>query len=145
MGLNIYDSEKVKEQYSRTEGLSTRISIHEKYSTNTMGISNWNFTIYEIKEGMKDNDLKSKDMKRFIEYGWLSAIPDVKLGRIPDFKFNFRDGVERCANLRQYSKVYEMSSEIAHSSPLLIYSSSCKKTTSIFTSVSTSSFISIGA
>ena len=76
----------------------------------------------KIKEGMKENDLKSKDMKRFIEYGWLSAIPDVKLGRIPDFKFNFRDGVERCANLRQYAKVYEMSSEIAHSSPLLIYS-----------------------
>ena len=36
--------------------------------------------------------------------------------------FNFRDGVERCAGLRDYSKVYEMSSEIAHSSPLLIYS-----------------------
>jgi hypothetical protein len=31
----------------------------------------------KIKEGMKENDLKSKDMKRFIEYGWLSAIPDV--------------------------------------------------------------------
>lgn len=76
----------------------------------------------EIKAGMKDNDLKSKDMKRFIEYGWLSAIPEVKEGKVEDFKFNFRDGVERCANLRQYSKTYEMSSEIAHSSPLLIYS-----------------------
>lgn len=76
----------------------------------------------EIKAGMKDNDLKSKDMKRFIEYGWLSAIPEVKEGKVEDFKFNFRDGVERCANLRQYAKVYEMSSEIAHSSPLLIYS-----------------------
>lgn len=76
----------------------------------------------EIKEGMKENDLKSKDMKRFIEYGWLSAIPEVKEGNVEDFKFNFRDGVERCAGLRKYAKVYEMSSEIAHSSPLLIYS-----------------------
>ncbi|MCQ2800057.1 MAG: DUF5677 domain-containing protein [Bacilli bacterium] len=76
----------------------------------------------EIKEGMKANDLKSKDMKRFIEYGWLAAIPEVKNGEVPDFKFNFRDGVERCAGLRNYAKVYEMSSEIAHSSPLLIYS-----------------------
>jgi len=76
----------------------------------------------EIKEGMRENNLKSKDMKRFIEYGWLSAIGDVKEGKIDDFKFNFRDGVERVAGLRQYSKVYEMSSEIAHSSPLLIYS-----------------------
>ena len=76
----------------------------------------------EIKEGMKQNDLKSKDMKRFIEYGWLAAIPEVKNGEVPEFKFNFRDGVERCAGLRNYAKVYEMSSEIAHSSPLLIYS-----------------------
>lgn len=76
----------------------------------------------EIKEGMKANDLKSKDMKRFIEYGWLAAIPEVKNGEVEDFKFNFRDGVERCAGLRNYAKVYEMSSEIAHSSPLLIYS-----------------------
>ena len=73
-----------------------------------------------IKEGMRKADLKSKDMKRFIEYGWLLTIPEVN--QIPDFKLNFRDGVERVADLRQYAKVYEMSSEIAHSSPLLIYS-----------------------
>lgn len=76
----------------------------------------------EIKEGMRQNGLKSKDMKRYIEYGWLTAIPEVKEGKVPDFKLNFRDGVERMAELREYSSVYEMSSEIAHSSPLLIYS-----------------------
>lgn len=74
----------------------------------------------EIKEGMKEVGLKSKDMKRYIEYGWLLGIKDVM--NVPDFKFNFRDGVERCAGLKDYSKIYEMSSEIAHSSPLLIYS-----------------------
>jgi hypothetical protein len=42
--------------------------------------------------------------------------------QVEGFKFNFRDGVERCAGLSNYSKNYEMSSEIAHSSPLLIYS-----------------------
>ncbi len=77
-------------------------------------------TFLEIKEGMKKVDLKSKDMKRYIEYGWLYAVPNIE--QVPDFKLNFRDGVERLADLRQYSKVYEMSSEIAHSSPLLIYS-----------------------
>lgn len=77
-------------------------------------------TFVEIKEGMKSIGLKSKDMKRYIEYGWLLGIPNVM--ETPDFKFNFRDGVERCAGLRAYSKVYEWSSEIAHSSPLLIYS-----------------------
>jgi len=73
-----------------------------------------------IKEEMKELGLKSKDMKRFIEYGWLKSVKG--LLENPDFKFNFRDGVERAAGLTSYSKVYEMSSEIAHSSPLLIYS-----------------------
>lgn len=77
-------------------------------------------TFVKIKEGMKKASLKSKDMKRFIEYGWLLAIDHVSEN--PDFKLNFRDGVERTAELRNYAKVYEMSSEIAHSSPLLIYS-----------------------
>ena len=74
----------------------------------------------EIKEKMRKADLKSKDMKRFIEYGWLLAID--KVTEIEGFKLNFRDGVQRVAGLSNYSKVYEMSSEIAHSSPLLIYS-----------------------
>ena len=77
-------------------------------------------TFAKIKEEMRGYGLKSKDLKRYIEYGWLLAIPDVE--KIEGFKLNFRDGVERVAGLRRYSKVYEMSSEIAHSSPLLIYS-----------------------
>lgn len=74
----------------------------------------------DIKEEMRRYDLKSKDTKRFIEYGWLTGIKDV--AKIENFKFNFRDGIERVANLSSYSDTYEMSSEIAHSSPLLIYS-----------------------
>ena len=73
----------------------------------------------EIKGEMKKFDLKSKDMKRFIEYGWLYAV-SVPEGE--EIKLNFRDGVEKLAGLPNYAKVYEMSSEIAHSSPLLIYS-----------------------
>ncbi len=73
----------------------------------------------EIKSEMKKFDLKSKDMKRFIEYGWLYALPAPEGQEI---KLNFRDGVEKMAGLSNYAKVYEMSSEIAHSSPLLIYS-----------------------
>lgn len=74
----------------------------------------------KIKAEMKDLDLKSKDMKKFIEYGWLSKIPNYN--ESPNFKFNFRDGVEQLAGLSNYSHTYEMASEIAHSSPLLIYS-----------------------
>ena len=69
---------------------------------------------------MKEVDLKSKDMKRFIEYGWLLGVPDVM--KVEGFKFNFRDGVERISGLTQYRSAYEVTSEIAHSSPILIYS-----------------------
>lgn len=74
----------------------------------------------KIKEEMRTFDLKSKDMKRYIEYGWLMVIPSLEDDE--PLKLNFRDGVERLAGLKAYSPVYEMSSEIAHSSPLLIYS-----------------------
>lgn len=76
----------------------------------------------QIKDEMKALSLKSKDMKKYIEYGWLTAISNYQ--EVEQFKFNFRDGVERLAGLSQYSKTYEMASEIAHSSPVLIYSKS---------------------
>ena len=75
----------------------------------------------EIKSKMKKYDLKSKDTKKFIEYGYLFDIPEKTLN--VDFKLNFRDGVQKLAGLEKYSKVYELSSEVAHSSPLLIFSS----------------------
>ena len=74
----------------------------------------------QLKEDMKKHDLKSKDMKKFIEYGWLLSIPDVD--KIDNFKLNFRDGVETLAGLHAYSDIYMTSSEILHGSPLLIYS-----------------------
>ena len=73
-----------------------------------------------IKEGMRAHGLKSKDMKRFIEYGWMMDLHFAKEDE--GFKLNFRDGVERLAGLGSLRKEYETSSEIAHSSPLLIYS-----------------------
>lgn len=75
----------------------------------------------EIKSAMKKLDLKSKDMKKYIEYGWLYACP--KTNDIDNFALNFRDGLERVAELDMYYERYSLSSEIVHSTPLLIYSS----------------------
>ena len=86
----------------------------------------------EIKDKLRTHNLKSKDMKKFIEYGYLFAIPEKEFEK--DFKLNFRDGVEKLAGLSQYSSLYEYSSEIAHSSPLMIYSN--EKTLSHLTLVS---------
>ena len=42
----------VKSQYASSANLSTRISIHAKYSTNKQGFGNWIATHYPISEGM---------------------------------------------------------------------------------------------
>lgn len=72
-----------------------------------------------IKEEMRKLGLKSKDTKRFIEYGWLRYVPDLDKNEL---KLNFRDGMETIAGLKEYNKMYQMASEVNHSSPLLIYS-----------------------
>lgn len=74
----------------------------------------------QIKSEMKEHDLKSKDMKKYIEYGYLYSAKEQS--EDTPLKLNFRDGVEKLAGLSNYSKVYEMASEIAHSSPLLLFS-----------------------
>ncbi len=110
----IKNGEKMFKAYFRhiTYALAYRGQIPSKEETDKIFL--------EIKENMKKHDLKSKDMKKYIEYGYLFSNENLKLNE--DFKLNFRDGVEKVAGLSKYSKVYEMSSEISHSSPLLLYS-----------------------
>jgi SAM-dependent methyltransferase len=47
------DAKAVKEQYCNSANLSTRISIHEKYSVNKLGFGNWLYQQYEFKEKMR--------------------------------------------------------------------------------------------
>ncbi len=50
--MNKMDDERiVEQQYSTSGNLESRISLHEKYSTNKYGWFNWLFTNYEIKPG----------------------------------------------------------------------------------------------
>ena len=74
---------------------------------------------YSMKDEMREYGLKSKDIRKYIEYGWLYQIVDKE---DESFKLNFRDGLQKLAGLSSYSKRYEISSEIIHSTPLLIYS-----------------------
>jgi hypothetical protein len=39
-----------KKQYETTANLKTRISLHEKYSTNKLGFGNWLFNNYQFGE-----------------------------------------------------------------------------------------------
>ena len=74
----------------------------------------------DMKAEMAQLNLKSKDIKKYIEYGWLYEIPGVK--EDPEFKLNFRDGLEKLAGLEVYADRYELSSETVHVTPMLIYS-----------------------
>ncbi len=49
--LNQYKA--VQEQYKTADHLNTRISIHEKYSTNKLGFGNWLFSHYDISPNNK--------------------------------------------------------------------------------------------
>lgn len=98
---------------------------HMNYSIayrNGLGTKDETDKIFEqIKNEMKSYDLKSKDIKKYIEYGWLYSTKEYKEHN--DIKLNFRNGLETLAGLQGYSKLYEQTSEIVHSTPMLIYSS----------------------
>ena len=49
----INDTSVVKQQYAKASNLNTRISIHDKYSTNKMGFGNWIVSNYKIDKGMR--------------------------------------------------------------------------------------------
>lgn len=74
----------------------------------------------ELKSEMKAHGLKSKDMKKFIEYGWLYACKDYH-EEDNSYKLNFRDGLQKTAGLSKYNIWYETASELAHSSPIFFY------------------------
>ena len=49
---NLNDTVVVKQQYATPKNLNTRISIHDKYSTNKMGFGNWIVSNYRLEKGM---------------------------------------------------------------------------------------------
>lgn len=50
---DINDKKVVEKQYATSANLNTRISIHDKYSTNKQGFGNWIYSHYEIKDGAR--------------------------------------------------------------------------------------------
>jgi len=101
------------ERYLRhmTYGIAYKNGIHSKEETDAIFV--------EIKEGMALHGLKSKDMKKYIEYGWLYAIEEFNSD--PLYKLNFKDGLEKISGVKGYEEAYNVSSEIVHATPMLIY------------------------
>lgn len=101
-----------------------RYLIHMQYGivfkNNDQSNEHGNQIFADMKKEMQTLGLKSKDIKKYIEYGWLYEIPGIK--EDPEFKLNFRDGLEKIAGLTMYASRYELSSETVHVTPMLIYS-----------------------
>ncbi len=72
----------------------------------------------QLKAELKEKGLKSKDMRRYIEYGWITNHPNFNLST---HKYNFRDGVEALAGLEEYRETYQVASEVSHSSPVMLF------------------------
>ncbi len=72
----------------------------------------------QIKAEMKALGLKSKDTKKYIEYGFISAHPSFK-SEIN--LFNFKAGLQALAGLSSYDAYYKLASELAHSSPVSFF------------------------
>jgi SAM-dependent methyltransferase len=98
----IDDAKFVKEQYKNSSGLSTRISIHDKYSTNKMGLHNWYFTVMKFEDGMKVLELGTGSAVMWVNHkdiiGRLSqlVLSDMSEGMLAEAKKNLEEltGVE---------------------------------------------------
>lgn len=83
----------------------------------------------EIKSEMKKLGLKSKDTKRFIEYGFIRAHKNFSAENNLTFKY----GLQKLAGLERYHQDYQLASELAHSSPLLLLQSKRHLTVTVLT------------
>ncbi len=123
LALLVNGGENIRQAYVEHIAYNNQLRNQENYTKEELDMR-----FEKMKEVMKSHGLKSKDMKKFIEYGWIYNHPDFDEND-KSFKLNFRDGVERLAKLRRYSSIYEASSEITHSSSTFFYAddNECKQ------------------
>lgn len=95
----INNQKTVKEQYASAGNLNTRISIHQKYSTNKMGFGNWIFSNYKITKGMNVLELGCgtgdmwKDHEDLIKSCSKLVLSDFSEGMLENAKTNIRSDV----------------------------------------------------
>ena len=98
---SINQTEIVKDQYKSASYLNTRISIHEKYSTNKMGFGNWIFSNYSIEDGSRVLELGCGTGDMWT--GRDEAVSRVSRLVLSDFSEGMLDTAK--ANLRRYEKI----------------------------------------
>lgn len=98
---NINNMSIVKQQYANSNNLNTRISIHDKYSTNKLGFRNWIVSNYKISKGMKVLELGCgtgeiwKDRESLINLCTKLTLSDFSEGMLATAKSN----IGECDNI----------------------------------------------
>ena len=118
LSLLVHNDDKAKDSYVKHIVYSNMYYNPEEFDDKLRD------SIFEnqIKVEMANHGLKSKDMKKFLEYGWLFDCKEYDMEKHPKFKLNFNDGVDELAGLREkYNEFYRGTSEIAHSSSIFFY------------------------
>ncbi|MBR6365451.1 MAG: class I SAM-dependent methyltransferase [Lachnospiraceae bacterium] len=100
--MSISDKNTVEKQYNTSNHLNTRISIHDKYSTNKQGFGNWITSHYDIREGMKVLELGCGTGSMWVGKGELVAkcsqliLSDFSAGMLEQTKSTLADleGIE---------------------------------------------------
>ena len=88
------DAAAVNRQYANADNLNTRISVHDKYSTNKQGFGNWIASNYRIARGMKVLELGCgtgniwKGRERLINSCSQLVLSDISEGMVSTAKEN---------------------------------------------------------
>jgi len=113
--------EKVAEAYFRhlTYGAYSRGEVKDESTIEAIQKS--------IEKDMLALEVKKANREKFINYGWIHWAYKEYNGE--EVKMNFLGGLEKVADLTQFKKFYELSSDVTHSTPLLVYANKTNLTT----------------
>jgi ubiquinone/menaquinone biosynthesis C-methylase UbiE len=104
------DFQTLQKQYKNAENLTTRISLHDKYSKNKQGIGNWIFDIYSFFNGCKILELGCGTGGTWT--GRTSKIGDGSLLVLSDFSGGMLE--EARLNVGEHSNVVYQQIDIAN-------------------------------
>lgn len=93
----VNNTEIVNQQYQTDKNLATRIALHQKYSTNPYGYTNWMFDQYEFFEGCKVLELGCGNGE--IWSGRIESLPsdisitlsDISIGMLETVRERYKD------------------------------------------------------
>jgi len=109
--------------HKSNEDVSKAYYRHLRYGAYSRGEITNEKEIEEIQAMMEQDmlalEVKKANKEKFINYGWIHWA--YKTYKDEEVKMNFLGGLQKVAEQTDYKKYYELSSDVTHSTPLLVY------------------------